>query len=131
MTDKSFPDEPEKTTAEREAEARERARAAMTYQEPEQKTPPGQPEVTRFRKASGHRTLIVSLLSLALVIALASGGDRLLSALKRDDEKKSDTAPPPSSGRCSRSVRIWAWTVTRLACSGSANSKAQTRPVRR
>jgi hypothetical protein len=28
-------------------------------------TPPGQPEVTRFRKASGHRTLIVSLLSLA------------------------------------------------------------------
>ncbi|MCK6697232.1 VirB10/TraB/TrbI family type IV secretion system protein [Enterobacter bugandensis] len=98
MTDKSFPDEPEKTTAEREAEARERARAAMTYQEPEQKTPPGQPEVTRFCKASGRRTLIVSLLSLVLVIALASGGDRLLSALKRDDEKKSDTAPPPSSG---------------------------------
>lgn len=64
MTDKSFPDEPEKTTAEREAEARERARAAMAYQEPEQKTPPGKPEVTRFRKASGHRTLIVSLLSL-------------------------------------------------------------------
>ena len=27
MTDKSFPDEPKKTTAEREAEARERARA--------------------------------------------------------------------------------------------------------
>ena len=50
MTDKSFPDEPEKTTAEREAEARERARSAMAYQEPEQKTPPGQPEVTRFRR---------------------------------------------------------------------------------
>ncbi|HCJ0620894.1 TPA: TrbI/VirB10 family protein [Klebsiella variicola] len=98
MTDKSFPDEPEKTTAEREAEARERARAAMTYQEPEQKTPPGQPEVTRFRKASGHRTLIVSLLSLVLVIALASGGDRLLSALKRGDEEDPDTAPPPSTG---------------------------------
>ncbi|HBR4033215.1 TPA: TrbI/VirB10 family protein [Klebsiella pneumoniae] len=98
MTDKSFPDEPEKTTAERESEARERARAAMAYQEPEQKTPPGQPEVTRFRKTSGHRTLIVSLLSLVLVIALASGGDRLLSALKRGDEKESDTAPPPASG---------------------------------
>lgn len=98
MTDKSFPDEPEKTTAEREAEARERARAAMAYQEPEQKTPPGQPEVTRFRKASGRRTLIVSLLSLVLVIALASGGDRFLSALKRGDEKESDTAPPSSSG---------------------------------
>ena len=98
MTDKHFPDEPEKTTAEREAEARERARAAMAYQEPEQKTPPGQPEVTRFRKASGRRTLIVSLLSLVLVIALASGGDRFLSALKRGDEKETDTAPPPSIG---------------------------------
>ena len=98
MSDRPFPDEPEKTTAEREAEARERARAAMAYQEAEQKTPPGQPEVTRFRKASGRRTLIVSLLSLVLVIALASGGDRLLSALKRGDEKESDTAPLPSSG---------------------------------
>ena len=98
MTDRPFPDEPEKTTAEREAEARERARAAMAYQEPEQKTPSGQPEVTRFRKTSGRRTLIVSLLSLVLVIALASGGDRLLSALKRGDEKESDTAPPPASG---------------------------------
>ncbi|MFU0781275.1 MAG: hypothetical protein ACFWT4_24395 [Citrobacter braakii] len=98
MTDRPFPDEPEKTTAEREAEARERARSAMATQTPEQKTPPGQPEVTRFRKASGHRTLIVSLLSLALVIALASGGDRLLSALKRGDEKEADTAPPPSTG---------------------------------
>ncbi|EHK0946965.1 VirB10/TraB/TrbI family type IV secretion system protein [Citrobacter farmeri] len=98
MSDRPFPDEPEKTTAEREAEARERARAAMAYQEPEQKTPPGQPEVTRFRKASGRRTLIVSLLSLVLVIALASGGDRFLSALKRGDEKETDTAPPPSIG---------------------------------
>lgn len=70
----------------------------MAYQEPEQKTPPGQPEVTRFRKASGRRTLIVSLLSLVPVIALASGGDRFLSALKRGDEKETDTAPPPSIG---------------------------------
>ncbi|HCJ7666323.1 TPA: TrbI/VirB10 family protein [Enterobacter hormaechei subsp. xiangfangensis] len=98
MTDRPFPDKPEKTTAEREAEARERARATMAYREPEQKTPPGQPEVTRFRKASGRRTLIVSLLSLVLVIALASGGDRFLSALKRGDEKENDTAPPPSTG---------------------------------
>lgn len=98
MTDKPVPDEPEKTTAEREAEARERARTAMAYQEPEQKTPPGQPEVTRFRKASGRRTLIVSLLSLALVIALASGGDRIFSALKGGNEKEADTAPP-SAGK--------------------------------
>ncbi|HFI5639188.1 TPA: VirB10/TraB/TrbI family type IV secretion system protein [Raoultella planticola] len=99
MIDKPVPDEPEKTTEEQEAEARERARAAMAYQEPEQKTPPGQPEVTRFRKASGRRTLIVSLLSLALVIALASGGDRLFSALKGGNEKEADTAPPTSSGK--------------------------------
>ncbi|QIT28103.1 TrbI/VirB10 family protein [Raoultella terrigena] len=98
MTDKPVPDEPEKTTAEREAEARERARATMAYQEPEQKTPPGQPEVSRFRKASGRRTLIVSLLSLALVIALASGGDRIFSALKGGNEKEADTAPPHSAG---------------------------------
>ncbi|EPJ0882927.1 TrbI/VirB10 family protein [Citrobacter sp. Cf079] len=98
MTDKPVPDEPEKTTAEREAEARERARAAMAYQEPEQETPPGQPEVTRFRKASGRRTLIVSLLSLALVIALASGGDRIFSALKGRNEKEADSAPPHSAG---------------------------------
>lgn len=99
MTDKPVPDEPEKTTAEREAEARERARAAMAYQEPEQRTPPGQPEVTRFRKVSGRRTLIVSLLSLTLVIVLASGGDRLFSALKGGNEKEADTAPPPSAGK--------------------------------
>ncbi|HEC2551421.1 TPA: TrbI/VirB10 family protein [Raoultella ornithinolytica] len=97
MTDKPVPDEPEKTTAEREAEARERARAAMAYHEPEQRTSPGQPEVTRFRKVSGRRTLIVSLLSLALVIALAFGGDRLFSALKGGNEKEADTAPPPSA----------------------------------
>ncbi|VDR26168.1 Type IV secretory pathway, VirB10 components [Raoultella terrigena] len=99
MTDKPVPDELEKTTAEREAEARERARAAMAYQEPEQRTRPGQPEVTRFRKVSGRRTLIVSLLSLTLVIALASGGDRLFSALKGGNEKEANTAPPPSAGK--------------------------------
>jgi type IV secretion system protein VirB10 len=69
MTDKPFPVEPEKTTAERDAEARERARSAMASQEPEPKTPPGQPEVTRFRKAASRRTLLVSLLSLVLLLA--------------------------------------------------------------
>jgi type IV secretion system protein VirB10 len=69
----------------------------MKSQEPEQQTPPGQPEVTRFRKASDRRTLIVSLLSLAVLIALAFGGDRLLLALKRGDDKQADTAPPPST----------------------------------
>jgi len=98
MTDPSFPEATEKTTAELESEARERARLAMASPESEQKTPPGQPEVTRFRKTSGRRTLLVSLVSLALLIALALGGDRLLGALKKGDEKKADTAPPPSTG---------------------------------
>jgi type IV secretion system protein VirB10 len=129
MTDKSFPDEPEKTTAEREAEARERARAAMAYQEPEQKTPPGQPEVTRFRKASGRRTLIVSLLSLVLVIALASGGDRLLSALKTGDEKESGTAPP-SSGTVQHERKNLGLDSNPFGLFGPGGRKAQTLPVR-
>lgn len=98
MTDRTLPDIPEKTTAELETEARERARAAIASQETEQKTPPGQPEVTRFRKASSRRTLLVSLLSLALLIALALSGDRLLRALKGSNENKADTTPPPSTG---------------------------------
>ncbi|XBS69165.1 VirB10/TraB/TrbI family type IV secretion system protein [Acerihabitans sp. KWT182] len=98
MTDPSSPESTEKTTEELESEARERARLAMASPELEQKTPPGQPEVTRFRKTSGRRTLLVSLVSLALLIALALGGDRLLGALKNKDEKEADTAPPPSTG---------------------------------
>jgi len=98
MTDPSFPEAMEKTTAQLEAEARERARSAMTSPGSEQKTPPGQPEVTRFRKTSGRRTLMVCLVSVALLIALALGGDRLLGALKNKDEKAADTAPPPSTG---------------------------------
>lgn len=98
MTTTPFPEEPEKTTAEREAEARERARSALAAQAPEPKAAPGQPEVTRFRKASGRRTLMVSLLSLILLMALALGGDRLLGALKRGDEEEADTAPPPATG---------------------------------
>lgn len=98
MTDNPFPDEPEKTIAEREAEARERARAEMTRNEPESPHQPGQPEVTRFRKAASRRTLLVSLLSLVLLIALALGGDRLLSALKRGDNKEANSTPPASTG---------------------------------
>ncbi|HCW3116832.1 VirB10/TraB/TrbI family type IV secretion system protein [Citrobacter amalonaticus] len=98
MIDNAFPDEPEKTTAELESEARGRARSVMAGQEPEQKMPPGQPEVTRFRKTSSHRTLLVSLLSLVVLSLLALGGDRLLWALKNGDEKEADNAPSPSTG---------------------------------
>ncbi|AOR59380.1 VirB10/TraB/TrbI family type IV secretion system protein [Pectobacterium parmentieri] len=97
MTDKSLPETTEKTVAELEAEARERARSAMASQAPEQNTPPGQPEVTRFRKASSRRTLLVSLLSLGALIALALGGDRFLASLKQRDDKAVETTAPPSA----------------------------------
>ncbi|WP_406628177.1 VirB10/TraB/TrbI family type IV secretion system protein [Pectobacterium carotovorum] len=97
MTDKSIPEKTEKTVAELEIEAREHARSAMATQAPEQNTPPGQPEVARFRKASSHRTLIVSLLSLSMLIALALGGDRFLVALKQRDDKSVETPAPPSA----------------------------------
>ncbi|MFP1792351.1 VirB10/TraB/TrbI family type IV secretion system protein [Lonsdalea quercina] len=97
MTDKSIPETTEKTVAMLEAEARERARSAMASQAPEQNTPPGQPEVTRFKKASSRRTLLVSLLSLGAMIALALGGDRFLIALKQSDDKAVETPAPPSA----------------------------------
>ncbi|MBF0031437.1 TrbI/VirB10 family protein [Citrobacter freundii] len=97
MTDKSIPETTEKTVAELEAEARERARSAMASKAPEQNTPPGQPEVTRFKKASRRRTLLVSLLSLGALIALALGGDRFLVALKQSDNKSVETPAPPSA----------------------------------
>ncbi|MFJ5315729.1 VirB10/TraB/TrbI family type IV secretion system protein [Pectobacterium versatile] len=97
MTDKSIPETTEKTVAELEAEARERARSAMANQTPEQNTPPGQPEVTRFKKASSRRTLLVSLLSLGALIALALGGDRFLVSLKQSDDKAVETPAPPSA----------------------------------
>ncbi|MFJ5455191.1 VirB10/TraB/TrbI family type IV secretion system protein [Pectobacterium jejuense] len=97
MTDKANPETTEKTVAELEAEARERARSAMVSQAPEQNTPPGQPDVTRFKKSSSRRTLLVSLLSLGALIALALGGDRFLVALKQRDDKSVETPAPPSA----------------------------------
>ncbi|MBN3137960.1 VirB10/TraB/TrbI family type IV secretion system protein [Pectobacterium punjabense] len=97
MTDKADSETTEKTVAELEAEARERARSAMASQAPEQNTLPGQPEVTRFKKASSRRTLLVSLLSLGALIALALGGDRFLVALKQRDDKSVETPVPPSA----------------------------------
>ncbi|RYC47890.1 VirB10/TraB/TrbI family type IV secretion system protein [Pectobacterium zantedeschiae] len=97
MTDKADSETTEKTVAELEAEARERARSAMASQAPEQNTPPGQPEVTRFKKASSNRTLLVSLLSLGALITLALSGDRFLVALKQSDNKSVETPAPPSA----------------------------------
>jgi len=98
MIENSSSEPPEKTMAELEAEARARARLVMKNQMPEQQTPRGQPEVTRFKKAPGHRTLIVSLLSLAILITLAFGGDRLLLALKKSDDNEAGTSTHSSIG---------------------------------
>ncbi|GAB7217200.1 hypothetical protein OS42_38130 [Dickeya oryzae] len=76
MTDHPIPDTAEKTVAEREAEARERARAARESQTQAHNSPPGQPDVTRFKKPASRRTLLVSLLSLAVLMLLAWSGDR-------------------------------------------------------
>ncbi|HEE0106770.1 TPA: hypothetical protein R6W23_002819 [Citrobacter gillenii] len=97
MTDKADSETSEKTVAELEVEARERARSAMASQAPEHNMTPGQPEVTRFRKASSRRTLLVSLLSLGALIALALGGDRFLASLKQSDDKAVETPAPPSA----------------------------------
>jgi type IV secretion system protein VirB10 len=94
MNDKSIPEATEKTVAELETEARERARSTMASQAPKLNIPPGQPEVTRFKKASSRRTMMVSLMSLAVLIALALGGDRVLVALKKSDDIEANTTHP-------------------------------------
>ncbi|QYM96573.1 TrbI/VirB10 family protein [Dickeya ananatis] len=94
MTDHPIPDTVEKNVAEREAEARERARAARESQTPAHNTPPGQPEVTRFKKPASRRTLLVSLLSLAVLMLLAWSGDRFFGAVKHSDDKATETQPP-------------------------------------
>ncbi|NPE50268.1 TrbI/VirB10 family protein [Dickeya dadantii] len=94
MTDHPIPDTAEKTVAEREAEARERARAARESQIPAHNTPPGQPDVTRFKKPASRRTLRVSLLSLAMLMLLVWSGDRFFGAVKHSDDKAAETPPP-------------------------------------
>ncbi|WP_263063197.1 VirB10/TraB/TrbI family type IV secretion system protein [Dickeya dadantii] len=98
MTDHPIPDTAEKTVAEREAEARERAGAARESQTSARHTPPGQPDVTRFRKPASRRTLWVSLLSLAVLMLLAWSGDRFLGAVKHSDDKATETQPLPPTG---------------------------------
>lgn len=94
MTDHPIPDTVEKNVAEREAEARERARAARESQTPAHNTPPGQPDVTRLKKTASRRTLLVSLLSLAVLMLLAWSGDRFFGAVKHSDDKETETQPP-------------------------------------
>lgn len=86
--------ETEKTTAEREAEARTRLRAERTPHTQAQQHDPNRPEVARFRKPSGHRTQIVILLSLALSIALSLGGSRFFGTLKTEGKNEAGNVSP-------------------------------------
>ncbi|CNB19806.1 TriI protein [Yersinia ruckeri] len=94
MIDTLIPKTTEKTVAELEVEARERVRSTMASKEPEQNIPPGQPEVTRFKKNSNRRTLRVCLLSLGVLITLALGGDKFLGLLKKNDDKAAEVTRP-------------------------------------
>ncbi|WP_038900919.1 VirB10/TraB/TrbI family type IV secretion system protein [Dickeya dadantii] len=98
MTDHPIPDTAEKTVAEREAEARERASAARESQTPAHNSPPGQPDVTRFKKPASRRTLLVSLLSLAVLMLLAWSGDRFFGAVKHSDDKATESQSQPPTG---------------------------------
>ncbi|MFE4110596.1 VirB10/TraB/TrbI family type IV secretion system protein [Kosakonia sp. YIM B13611] len=95
MTDNSSQ---EKSMAELETEARERARSTVATPQPEQNSHIGQPEVTRFRKPSNRRTILVTLLSFAGLIVLALSGDHLFGALKQSDGEAAGTLPNSSTG---------------------------------
>lgn len=88
MTDK---EEDLKTPAELEAEARERARAELAKGAPDDKPEPGQPIVVKHNKPKGKRTLIVGIISLILLIGLASGGDYVMGLLKGSKEDTPDS----------------------------------------
>lgn len=56
-----------------------------------------QPEVTRFKKNSNHRTLVVSILSLGLVITLAMVIDHLFSSFNHRDNSHADNNTEPAA----------------------------------
>lgn len=65
----------EKTVAELEAEARERALAQHKTAVPTEEIKPGQPEVNRLKKRSTSRLMTLGILLLAALIILAWMGD--------------------------------------------------------
>lgn len=92
-----------KTGAELEAEARERAKAELAGEKRADKIPAGQPKVVQHAKPKSRRSLIVAIVSLILLILIASGGDYLLSKLKGDKtDKKQDGAPKSNATASTR-----------------------------
>lgn len=74
-----------KTAAELEAEARERARAEIDGDKPAAgAVQPGQPQVVQHAKRRSRRTLVLAVISLVLLVIIATGGDYLMGKLKGD-----------------------------------------------
>jgi type IV secretion system protein VirB10 len=86
----------DKTPAEIEAEARERARAERNISAPVAEIKPGQPEVNRLKKRGTGRVMTLGILLLAGLIVLAWMGDWAYSHLMRSPEKKTNDASTPS-----------------------------------
>lgn len=98
-----------KTAAELEAEARERARAEIDGDKPASgAVQPGQPQVVQHAKRRSHRTLVLAVISLVLLVIIATGGDYLMGKLKGDGsasrasrEPETQTTSPPANARTS------------------------------
>ncbi|MEH5143218.1 VirB10/TraB/TrbI family type IV secretion system protein [Enterobacter cloacae] len=84
-----------KTAAELEAEARARAQAELAGDKKTQDdVPAGQPQVVKHAKRKSRRTLVVIIISLILVMLIATGGDALLAKLKGDRPEKAGDGEP-------------------------------------
>ncbi|EMQ2088432.1 TrbI/VirB10 family protein [Salmonella enterica subsp. enterica] len=81
-----------KTAAELEKEARERIRADIQKDVPDDKPAPGQPIVVKHQKAKSKRTLFVCIFSLLALIGLAVASDYLMGMLKKGDD--AENTPP-------------------------------------
>lgn len=109
MEDLNTQDQEEKTLAQIEEEARERARANMTSSEPEQAAKPGQPEVAKLKKKGSRRTLFVSVFSLLLIVMAAIAGDYVVKLIKNrgdNQEDKTRQAKADDTTRRERSFSI-------------------------
>lgn len=100
-------DQDVRTSAEIEAEARQRARAEIAGQKTTAaEAPPGQPKVVQHNKPKSKRTLIVVVISLLSVVGIAIGGDYLMSMAKGDkSEQKEEAKAPQTSNMMPRSER--------------------------
>lgn len=87
-----------KTSAQLEAEARERAKAEISGQKTTAaQAPPGQPKVVQHNKPKSKRTWIVAIFSLCLLVGIATGGDYLMRMTKGGKTGQESEAKDPSA----------------------------------